>query len=199
MAVPVMVAPSVVAAPEIVATAKKEQAAKEKKIEPAAPEPVIEAAAQEQIVEEESILAEIEAEIEAAAVAPVEPSPEPAVAASPAAIPEHVLPLAAVLPPVAPLPFEVRGEDVFLRYGDREYRVRGLEKNTSPLLLKINLRVLGVNRHGDMALHVDTLEMSSARQPMAGMIVTPSKAPALTVYEVDVLGDPPLESRHRTR
>jgi DNA primase catalytic core len=160
VAVPEMVAPSVVAQPEIVAAAKKEQAAKEKMIEPAAPEPVIEAAAQEQIVEEESILAEIEG----AAVAPVEPSPERAVAASPAAIPDHVLPLAAVLPPVAPLPFEVRGDDVFLRYGDREYRVRGLEKNTSPLLLKINLRVLGVNRHGDMALHVDTLEMSSARQ-----------------------------------
>lgn len=157
VAVPVMVAPSVVAQPEIVATAKKEQAAKEKMIEPAVPEPVIEVAAQEQIVEEESIMAEIEA-------AAVEPSPEPAVAASPAAIPEHVLPLAAVLPPVAPVPFEVRGEDVFLRYGDREYRVRGLEKNTSPLLLKINLRVLGVNRHGDMALHADTLEMSSARQ-----------------------------------
>lgn len=31
----------------------------------------------------------------------------------------------------------------------------------------MNLRVLGVNRHGDMALHVDTLEMSSARQRMA--------------------------------
>jgi DNA primase len=122
VAVPMMVAPSVVAQPEIVATAKKEQAAKEKMIEPAVPEP------------------------------------------SPVAIPEHVLPLAAVLPPVAPVPFEVRGDDVFLRYDDREYRVRGLEKNTSPLLLKVNLRVLGVNRHGDMALHVDTLEMSSARQ-----------------------------------
>ena len=164
VAVPVMVAPSVVVVPEIVAAPEKEQAAKEKKIEQAAPEPVIEAAVQEQIVEEESILAEIEAEIEAAVVAPVEPSPEPAIAASPAAIPDHVLPLAAVLTPVAPLPFEVRGDDVFLRFGDREYRVRGLEKNTSPLLLKINLRVLGVNRHGDMALHVDTLEMSSARQ-----------------------------------
>ena len=156
VAVPVMVAPSVVAAPEIVAAAKKEQAAKEKKIEQAAPAPVIEAAVQEQIIEEASIMAEIEA----AAVSPVEEKPEP----SPAAIPDHVLPLAAVLPPVAPLPFEVRGDDVFLRFGDREYRVRGLEKNTSPLLLKINLRVLGVNRHGDMALHVDTLEMSSARQ-----------------------------------
>jgi DNA primase catalytic core len=160
VAVPVMAVPSVVAQPEIVAAVKEEQAAKEKMIEQAAPEPVIEAAVEEQIVEEESIMVEIEAEIEAAAVAPVEAAPEPAAAA----IPDHVLPLAAVLPPVAPLPFEVRGDDVFLRYDDREYRVRGLEKNTSPLLLKVNLRVLGVNRHGDMALHVDTLEMSSARQ-----------------------------------
>jgi hypothetical protein len=46
----------------------------------------------------------------------------------------------------------------------QEETLRGLAKNTSPELLKINLRVLGVNKHGDMALHVDTLEMSSARQ-----------------------------------
>jgi hypothetical protein len=144
--VPVMVAPSVVAAPEIVAAAKKEQAAKEKKIGSAAPEPAVEPV------------------IEASTVASIEPTPEPTPTASAADIAEHVLPLAAVVPPVEPQPFEVRGEDVFVRFGDREYRVRGLEKNTSPLLLKINLRVLGVNKHGDMALHVDTLEMSSARQ-----------------------------------
>ena len=168
--VPVTVAPSVVAAPKVIDAPKKEQAAKEKKIESAAPEPVvepvieaagvIETATEEQIIEEESIMAEIEA----SAVASIEPTPEPAVAASAADIAEHVLPLAAVLPPVEPLPFEVRGDDVFVCFGDREYRVRGLEKNTSPMLLKVNLRVLGVNKHGDMALHVDTLEMSSARQ-----------------------------------
>src|SRR5271155_4244574 len=98
--VPVMVAPSVVAAPKVIDAPKKEQAAKEKKIEEAAPEPVIEAAVQERIIEEESILAEIEA----AAVAPIEPTPEPAPAASPTEIPNHVLPLAAVLPPVVPMP-----------------------------------------------------------------------------------------------
>jgi DNA primase catalytic core len=167
VAVPMMVTPSVLAQPKIVATAKKEQAAKEKMIENEAPEPiaepVIEAAPQEQIVEEESILAEIEAQaesqVEAAAVAPIEAAPEPSVAAEP----EHVLPLAAVLTPVAPLPFEVQGEDVFLRYGDREYRVRGLAKNTSDSELKVNLRVLGVNKHGDMALHVDKVDMCAAR------------------------------------
>jgi len=45
--------------------------------------------------------------------------------------------------------------------------VRGLAQNTSPTVLKVNLRVLGMNAHGDMALHVDTLEMSSSRQRMA--------------------------------
>jgi DNA primase catalytic core len=141
VAVPVMVAPSVAAQPEIVAAPKEEQAAKEKMIEQAVPEPVI----------------------EAAAVAPVEVAPEP----SPAAIPEHVLPLAAVPAPVAPPPFEVRGEDVLLRFGDREYRVRGLQKNLSDDMLRINLRVMGVNAYGDMALHVDTLELNAARPRMA--------------------------------
>jgi DNA primase catalytic core len=138
VAVPVMVAPSVAAQPEIVAAPKEEQAAKEKMIEQAVAERVIEAA-------------------------PVEVAPEP----SPAAIPEHVLPLAAVPAPVAPPPFEVRGEDVLLRFGDREYRVRGLQKNLSDDMLRINLRVMGVNAYGDMALHVDTLELNAARPRMA--------------------------------
>jgi DNA primase catalytic core len=157
VAVPMLPAPAVAAAPELVAAPKEKTAAKEKMIEEKAPalEPVPEPAVIEAAAIEQEILAEIKAE----ASLP-EATPEPSIAAEP----EHVLPLAAVLPPVEPPPFEVRGEDVFLRYGDREYRVRGLAKNTSPELLKINLRVLGVNRHGDMALHVDTLEMSSARQ-----------------------------------
>ena len=165
-----LVAPSVMAAPEMVAAPNKEPAAKEKMIEQAVPEPVIEAAAQEQIIEEESILAEIEAQIEsqveAAAVAPVEATPEP----SRTAIPEPVLHLAAVLAPSLPqaeVEMEIRGEDVLMRIANREYRVRGLEKNMSDAMLKVNLRVLGVNKHGDVALHVDTLELNHARPRMA--------------------------------
>ena len=79
---------------------------------------------------------------------------------------EHVLPLATV-PAQIDVPVEVRGEDVLLRFGDREYRVRGLAKNTSAELLRVNLRVMGVNMHGDVALHVDTLELNLARQRMA--------------------------------
>ena len=62
---------------------------------------------------------------------------------------------------------ELRGEDVLLRFGDREYRVRGLRKNLSDDMLRINLRVMGVNAYGDMALHVDTLELNAARPRMA--------------------------------
>jgi DNA primase len=77
--------------------------------------------------------------------------PEPMPAAAAAAI-ENVLPLAAEPELVAPMPFaspadvavEMRGEDVLMRFGDREYRVRGLQKNMSGDILRVNLRVMGV-------------------------------------------------------
>ncbi len=101
--------------------------------------------------------------------------PEPMPVAAAAAPTEHVLPLVAEPELVAPMPFtapaevavEMRGEDVLLRFGDREYRVRGLRKNLSDDMLRINFRVMGVNAYGDMALHVDTLELNAARPRMA--------------------------------
>jgi DNA primase catalytic core len=111
-----------------------------------------------------------------------EDAPEPASIAATMATGEtpptgNVLPLAAEPEPAVPMPpmvankigvaVEVRGEDVMMRFGDREYRVRGLAANTSTALLKVNLRILGVNLHGDFALHVDTLDMNAARQRMA--------------------------------
>jgi DNA primase catalytic core len=140
VAVPEIVA----AAPEVIAAAKKEPAAKENRIEEETPEP----------------------EPIAATHAPVVAAPI-----------KNVLPLAAEPKPVAAtppqvenkidVPVEMRGEDVVMRFGDREYRVRGLARNTSADLLKVNLRILGVNVHGDVALHVDTLELNLARQRMA--------------------------------
>ena len=62
---------------------------------------------------------------------------------------------------------EMRGEDVVLKLDDREYRARGLKKNASEDALRVNLRVMGVNAHGDVALHVDTLELNASRQRMA--------------------------------
>ena len=120
---------------------------------------------------------------------PIEPESQPEPAAEPVNEPiisavssdppqqqESVFSLAAEAAPVAPMPprsnaidapVEMRGEDIVQRYGDREYRVRGLQKNTSPDSLQVNLRVLGVNARGDMALHVDKLDLEAARQRAA--------------------------------
>ena len=136
------VRPSVVVA-EVVAAAEEKQAAKDETLE-----------------EEPDREAEIAPDVEQS---------------SSSSSSEDVLPLAAVLPsPVAPqpspqidVPVELRGEDVLIRLGDREYRVRGLQKNTSADLLRVNLRVLSTNAQGDVALHVDTLELNASRQRMA--------------------------------
>ena len=143
--------------------------------EPVAVEPpsIVEAA-KEELIEEESILsqseAEIEAEIEEAAVVPIEEAP----AVSPIEIAAYVLPLAAEPEPVAPtvpvaaatidMPVEMRGEDIFLTQGDRRYRVRGLSKNMSYELLKVNVFVSGTTPRGEPAFHVDTLDLYSSRQ-----------------------------------
>jgi DNA primase catalytic core len=143
-----------------------------------APEPAaepgpeeIETAAKEQIIEEESI----QPQAAPAVVTPTEEAPEPA----PAAIEEHVLPLAAEPEPVAPtepepgpampapvidVPVEKRGEDIFLMQGERRYRVRGLNKNLSYELLKVNVLLSGRTPRGESAFHVDTLDLYSARQ-----------------------------------
>jgi DNA primase catalytic core len=142
-----------VAVPESIAAPNEERAAKEK------------------MIEEESIMAEIDAEIEAAAVA-VEEAPEP----SPAAVSEHVLPLAAVVaaeePQPRPMPLsaplvpqvKVDGEEVTVTIGPRVYRVLGLEKNTSRGAMRVNVRVSGVNARGEWLYHGDTLDMELARQ-----------------------------------
>ena len=64
------------------------------------------------------ILAEIQARLEIVAE-PIEEGP--AVAASPAYIPNHILPLVTESEPVAPV--EMRGKDIFLVQGDRRYRI----------------------------------------------------------------------------
>ena len=179
VAVPVLVPESIATPLTVAAPAAEEPAAKKKMIEEQAPrpEPIIEpppaetrAAAKGKIIEES---------VPAPSPEP-EPGPAPApVASEPVQSPqeqERDFSLAAEAAPLAPMPprasnaieapVETRGEDVVQRYGDREYRVRGLAKNTSSEVLRVNLRVLGVNMHGDMALHVDTLELTSARQRM---------------------------------
>ncbi len=125
------------------------------------PEPAIETAAKEEIIEETP-----------------EPEPSP-VALIPAATEENVFSLAADAEPDEPMqpepgpaapaptidvPVEMRGEDIFLQQGERRYRVRGLNKNMSHELLKVNLLVSGRTPRGESAFHVDTLDLYSARQ-----------------------------------
>lgn len=143
-----------VTVPEIVAAANEEQAAKGKNIE------------------EEPIVIEKEAEVEAAIEETPEPQPEP----STADIAEPVLPLAAVVAveesPSRPMPLtppaepqvKVNGEVVTVTMGTREYRVLGLEKNTSLGTMRVNVRVSGVNMRGEWLYHGDTLDMELARQ-----------------------------------
>ena len=138
-------------------------------------EPEPEPATKEQIIEEESILAEIESQVEAAAD-PIEEELEPAPASSPAENENHVLPLAAEPEPVAPqeptaapapvidVPVEMRGDDIFLTLGTRRYRIRGLNKNMAHDLIKVNILVSGRTPRGESAFHVDTLDLYSARQ-----------------------------------
>jgi DNA primase catalytic core len=105
----------------------------------------------------------------------IEVTPEP----SPAAIEEQVFSLAATPEPVAPttlepataapaptidVPVEMRGEDIFLMQGDRRYRIRGLHKNMSYELLKVNVLLSGTTPRGESAFHVDTLDLYVARQ-----------------------------------
>jgi len=147
----------------------------EPELEPA----VIEAAAKEEIIEEDEpepiaampatdapAVAPGEDEIEAGPVAEelsenvpsLAAEPEPDVPMEPEEIP------AAPAPPVIDVPVEMRGQDIFLQQGNRRYRIRGLHKNLSYELLKVNVLVSGTTPRGESAFHVDTLDLYSARQ-----------------------------------
>jgi DNA primase catalytic core len=62
-------------------------------------------------------------------------------------------------PPVPSLAAEVKGEEVAITLGDRRYRVRGLAKNLSYAVLRVNL--MAAREDG---FHVDTLDLYAARQ-----------------------------------
>ncbi len=64
-------------------------------------------------------------------------------------------------PQILDIPIEVRGDEITITQGDRRYRIRGLAKNLSRDILKVNLLAM----RGD-ALHVDTLDLNVDRQKM---------------------------------
>ncbi|HEV2112766.1 MAG TPA: CHC2 zinc finger domain-containing protein [Terriglobales bacterium] len=75
-------------------------------------------------------------------------------------MPENA-PRPSTLLPSIEVPTEIKGDEITITQGDRRYRVRGLGKNLSYELLKVN--VLAARRQHE-GLHVDTLDLYSARQ-----------------------------------
>jgi DNA primase len=82
---------------------------------------------------------------------PVEPSP-------PSPIPAPVV-IPTPQPATIEVPVEINGDTITIPQGDRRYRIRGLARNTSHELLKVNVLVTRGER-----LHVDTLNLCSAQQ-----------------------------------
>jgi DNA primase catalytic core len=104
---------------------------------------------------------------------PIHTESEPAVIAEPAAeeispAPEKALPAQALpeVPPPLPSP-EARAlgadREYVLQFGSRRYRVRGLEKNLSREILKVNLLASAHGLGESAAVHVDTLDLYQAR------------------------------------
>ncbi len=85
-----------------------------------------------------------------------EKTSEPEAEPTPAEAPQPVIPFAAE-PEV-----HVNGDEVLIRSGDRRYRIRGLAKNLSPEVMKVNVLV---SRQEDF--HVDTLDLQTDRQRAA--------------------------------
>jgi DNA primase catalytic core len=67
-----------------------------------------------------------------------------------------------VIPLAAETGVEVKGDEIAIHQGDRKYRIRGLGKNLSHELMKVNVLVARQD-----AFHVDTLDLYAARQRAA--------------------------------
>jgi DNA primase catalytic core len=92
-------------------------------------------------------------------------NPIPLAAASePPEEPTATVAISSSAPPAIEVPVEIRGEEIIITQGERRYRIRGLGKNLSHELLKINLLVASTNRWGEAGFHVDTLDLYQARQ-----------------------------------
>ncbi|MGB3562398.1 MAG: CHC2 zinc finger domain-containing protein, partial [Thermoanaerobaculia bacterium] len=92
---------------------------------------------------------------------PIDPGTEGVSSEEPSSLPLVAQDSPASLVPTSPQPelsVEVRPQEVVLPVGDRRYRVRGLERNLSYDVLKVNLFA----SRGE-GFHVDTLDLYSAR------------------------------------
>jgi DNA primase catalytic core len=73
-------------------------------------------------------------------------------------------PLPSALSTAIEVPMEIKGEEVIITQGNRRYRVRGLSKNMSHGLLKVNIFVSSTNARGEFIYHGDTFDLNLARQ-----------------------------------
>lgn len=60
------------------------------------------------------------------------------------------------------VPFTTNGEDIEISLGDRQYRIRGLRKNLTFDVLKVNIRILQGDKY-----YIDTLDLYNARHRTA--------------------------------
>jgi len=65
--------------------------------------------------------------------------------------------------PVRDVPVEARGDTVYVSLGERRYRILGLQKNTAPGVLRVNVMAMATNARGETRLHVDALDLYAAR------------------------------------
>jgi DNA primase catalytic core len=150
--------------------AKTKSTAKEKKIEEPMPAPIIEPqpAAVKAAAREKIIMPEIEGPM---------PEPTPGPTPAPAQQQERAFPLAVNAvpceePPSRPMPLaapsglkvEIDGDEVrATATSGRVYRVLGLEKCTSRVQMRVNVKVTGQNVRGEFCYHGDAFDMESAR------------------------------------
>jgi len=84
------------------------------------------------------------------------PAPEPDAAVDPAVV--------SPAPAVTDVPAaQVTGREVTLAFGERRWRVRGLERASSFDVLRVNVMCSAPDSQGGTAFHVDTLDLYSAR------------------------------------
>lgn len=73
-------------------------------------------------------------------------------------------PLPSALATTIEVPTEIKAEEIIMTQGNRRYRVRGLGKNMSHGLLKVNILVSSANARGEFVYHGDTFDLNLARQ-----------------------------------
>ena len=98
------------------------------------------------------------AAVSAADTFPAVPEPEPASPAGPVE-PAAVSPAPAAGDPVP----QVTGREVTLAFGERRWRVRGLDKASSFDVLRVNVMCSAPDAGGGTRFHVDNLDLYSAR------------------------------------